>query len=195
MITPEFSISMSGRTRRSKFWCTCILIGIVSYFVGEIAESVAGIFDLLSLVVIVPLIARRAQDAGLSDSIKYGLIASEIVITLLLFVIANSNLDSLDNGIEVFLSVVGLLVLTVWLVCFIGFMSADSQPGTNKWGANPKEQGNNTEADATRMPLPAERQNVAPSPEALCPVCKGKGLNAAGYTCPVCKGSGLASSD
>ena len=89
--------------------------------------------------------------------------------------------------------------------CGGGGMGTDGQPCTSCGGAGVCRTNICSGCEGsgvTAAPIPASAPTpVPPAPAAeptpasassVCPVCGGKGVNAAGYTCPVCSGSGVA---
>ena len=74
----DFSFSMSGRTRRSTFWYTMLVLGVAYLILFWLSHIIVALFFLLFAV---PLVMRRSQDAGLSDAHKYGCIAAVAVLS------------------------------------------------------------------------------------------------------------------
>lgn len=134
--------NFNGRARRSEFWYFALarfLLGLVCYLIlaifaadafaviakGGVPSSdsfgalgiLGGLYSLIQLALIVPSLAvsvRRLHDMGKSGKM--------LLLTLLCFV-----------------PFVGFFAALVLLILFIVWYCQDSQPGENKWGANPKE--------------------------------------------------------
>lgn len=170
-----FFISFSGRMRRSVYFCSSILwslfvlavIGLVFAFNANFASKrYIEIVNIISIAIIIIL--------GIYSCIySYSLTWRRLQ-------------DTGRDGAFAFLTFIpyvgGLIVFV--MCCF------DSQPGDNQWGPNPKG------VRGLSNSYPSSPRGLAGSAHAasaaLCPICQGKGRNAAGYSCPECNGKGVA---
>lgn len=107
---------------------------------------------LYSLAMLVPSIAvtvRRFHDIGKSGWTYVWFALATIVIAgvyvvYLVSLIIGAGLSAADIDISTFMMFVTptllfFLFMLILLIWFIYYMAKDSQPGTNKWGPNPKE--------------------------------------------------------
>ncbi|MEV4539821.1 DUF805 domain-containing protein [Asanoa sp. NPDC049518] len=110
-------VGFSGRARRSEYWWF-VVFTIILNVIGKILDSV--LFD-----------------TSMSGT---GIIGGLITLALFLpgLAVAVRRLHDTDrSGWWVLLALIPLIGAIVLLV----FMAADSKPGTNRFGPNPKEQG------------------------------------------------------
>ena len=148
----------SGRARRKEYWMFILFNMIISYalqgLVFVFGEEIGVLSTLYSLVVFIPSIAvtvRRLHDTGKSGLYYAGFIALVIVILVAGVVGATSGAAHMDfqnfdigtldwfsivQGMMLYIAIIGVLSIV-----FFVFMVQDSQPGTNKYGPNPKEEG------------------------------------------------------
>ena len=148
--------TFSGRARRSEYWYFVLF----SFLAGIVASLIPVINILWPLAILIPTLAvsvRRLHDTGKSGwsmllILLPGLLyAAYIIYFIVAMLIPNvgSNLDNITPEtimamlmdsmtpllIMGVLELVNFIVLIVWIV----WMCKDSEPGTNKWGPNPKE--------------------------------------------------------
>lgn len=129
---------MKGRSRRSEFWWTQLLVFILSIFLTPIG---GGILSLLTI----PLKVRRLHDIGKSG----WWLAINILLNIFLFIVmcvalfnffVSINSDDYDYNLISFLlqySIFGLIAWIYGLIMLI-FYCMDSKPGTNAYGPSPK---------------------------------------------------------
>ena len=141
-------------------------------------------FSIVAYVIFLPfelsLIARRFQDAGYSAELKRTFMGLNIVLGFL-----GAVVDFEAEGTEWF----GLLSIGC-LVALIICGSKDSQPGSNRWGENPK--GVQLQSPPGGAGVCGASAGDAGASQ-VCPCCSGSGVNAAGYVCPHCGGTGMTS--
>jgi len=101
-----------GRSRRKEFWFFVLFNMIITYGVG-IVESIIWDFPILSTIVSLGLVVP-----GLAVSVRR------------LHDIGKSGW----NILFAIIPIVGFILLIVWY-------AKDGEPGDNKWGSNPKEEG------------------------------------------------------
>lgn len=158
--------TFTGRARRKEFWMF-VLFNIIFGLVAKLLDDVFGLsFDktgmmnggilnmLYSLFVLVPtlsLTVRRFHDIGKSGWIYFRFVLVSIIATIIWITIVVVKLVQLGVSLDpedidftmlkpaiVPTLVYGLTMLVVGVWSLI-LMVRDSQPGTNKYGPNPKE--------------------------------------------------------
>lgn len=133
-------VDFSGRARRKEYWMFYlfnVIVSLVLFFVdGLIGTKIHGvgiISSVYSLAVFLPGLAvtvRRLHDIGKSGwnylwYILFFLIGSVIGSVLLIY------LPVIGAILSIIFTVIVPIIFLVW-------MCKNSQPGDNKWGANPK---------------------------------------------------------
>lgn len=129
-----------GRSRRSEFWWTQVLVFIISLFLTPLVGFVAGILTI-------PLIVRRLHDIGRSGW-WYGVlfILKIVFVVILILDIINVCLNAehlQDYGPDVaFVMLTKYLlwigIITAYHVLLLVFFCTDSQQETNRYGESPK---------------------------------------------------------
>lgn len=131
---------MKGRSRRSEFWWTQLLVYILSILLTPIAGSI------LSLLTI-PLKVRRLHDVGRSGWWLAISIILDVFFFFFLFyiifsfIVSNSDIDSFDGSELTSLLLKYLLFLlatVIYNIIMLIFYCMDSEPGTNSYGPSPK---------------------------------------------------------
>lgn len=122
-------VDFSGRARRKEYWMFYlfnVIVSLVLFFVdGLIGTKIHGvgiISSVYSLAVFLPGLAvavRRLHDIGKSGW-NY--------LWFILFFLIGSVIGS----------ILSIIIIFIVFIIFIVWMCRDSQPGDNKWGANPK---------------------------------------------------------
>ena len=123
-----------GRAGRREFWWFALInfvIGAVLVLMNILLHSsiLAYIYYAYAAIIFVPSLAvsiRRMHDTGYNG---WGLIAA--IGFMFLFVIGVFFVRVMGF--------LGFLIIPAGLVAYLAQMSIDSEEGTNKWGANPKE--------------------------------------------------------
>lgn len=133
----------SGRARRKEYWSFALFTWLIGNLFS-LAYSLSGVhfIDTLSIIyaviILIPSLSvafRRAHDIGYSG--VYVVIG--YVITFVA-VVAGGFIIALTTARYLHLLGYGLLVLPLLVfLLYVYFFTRDSQPGENKWGANPKE--------------------------------------------------------
>ena len=108
--------NFKGRARRSEYWYFVLfnaLLNLVLFGLTFVVPEVAYLSMLVGLVLLIPglaVVVRRFHDIG-----KSGWNYAWVLLAVI--------------------PIAGLVVAILFLIWFC----RDSQPGENKWGANPKE--------------------------------------------------------
>ncbi len=133
----------SGRARRKEYW----FFVLFTWIVGNLFSLAYSIFDIpfidilsniYAILVIIPTLAvafRRVHDIGYSGNY---VVAGYVLI--LISGLAGLYLLGTEEGMffQILACALFALVLVV-IFAYFYFFTRDSQPGENKWGANPKE--------------------------------------------------------
>lgn len=154
--------TFSGRSQRMEYWMF-LLFNIIFGIVARVLDSLLGlnwtersssgvIALLFNLAMFVPSIAvtvRRFHDIGKSGwtyvwFILGGMLAVGVYFVYLIKLVLAAGLSAEDIDASVFMMFITptlVLLLALFIVggWMIYYMAKDSQPGTNKWGPNPKE--------------------------------------------------------
>lgn len=139
----------SGRARRKEYWFF-VLFNTMVFLLMSVIDALIGTYDpiteigilasIYSLGVFLPSMAVTVR--RLHDTDRNGwwillpilaVIIGVILITIIIPTVDNTG-SSATSGIII---VVGLLMLASYIMLFV-FMVLDSTPGTNNYGANPK---------------------------------------------------------
>lgn len=131
-------VDFSGRARRKEYWMFYlfnVIVSLVLFFVdGLIGTKIHGvgiISSVYSLAVFLPGLAvtvRRLHDIGKSGW--------NILLYSLFIVIC--YIGCILSIIHFVIGIVSIVLLVISLIIFLVWMCKNSQPGDNKWGANPK---------------------------------------------------------
>lgn len=137
-------VDFSGRARRKEYWMFYlfnVIVSLVLFFVdGLIGTKIHGvgiISSVYSLAVFLPGLAvavRRLHDIGKSGW---------NILWISIFTIVGAIIGSIVGAILlIYLPVIGAILSIIFTVIvpiiFLVWMCKNSQPGDNKWGANPK---------------------------------------------------------
>lgn len=115
-VVVENYANFKGRARRSEYWYFVLfnaLLNLVLFGLTFVVPEVAYLSMLVGLVLLIPglaVVVRRFHDIG-----KSGWNYAWVLLAVI--------------------PIAGLVVAILFLIWFC----RDSQPGENKWGANPKE--------------------------------------------------------
>jgi len=147
----------SGRARRSEFWywvLFTIIAGIVfgildSLFFGWESSDVEPLGSLFSLATLFPGLAvswRRLHDTGRSGWWIGGsylvVIAVSFVFGMMFVSLGLANdLGNIGFGVGLVAALLVLMGLAYWILLIV-FFCQDSHFGPNKYGPNPKDDGN-----------------------------------------------------
>lgn len=141
-------VDFSGRARRKEYWMFYLfnlivfdVLFIVDYLIGATipfdGSQIGIISSVYSLAVFLPGLAvavRRLHDIGKSGW---------NILWISLFTIVGAIIGSIVGSILwIYHPVIGAILLFIFTVIvpsiFLVWMCKNSQPGDNKWGANPK---------------------------------------------------------
>lgn len=134
---------MNGRSRRSEFWWTMLVVGIASVILSLI--PVAGpILSLLLGIATIPLAVRRMHDTGKGPTliwVFYGIYALAVLLTVIsVLVIKSATSFSAFDTAGTLAAIAGFLMVVAGIIgiVLIVFWCQDSQPFPNQWGISPK---------------------------------------------------------
>lgn len=152
--------TFSGRARRAEYWYYTLFVGIFTFGFAfldgilfannEYMVAVAPLSNLFLLATFLPTLAvtvRRFHDTGRSGWVWFSLLAVQGLVLLFgIFSAAGAvGLSGISlsepDAIGAVIASMGLsmLVVLAFSVVQLVFVCQDSQPGTNKYGPNPKE--------------------------------------------------------
>ena len=147
-------VGFSGRARRSEFWywklatfLASIVFSVVEMVLGLSSDGSGPLSLLFSLAVFLPDLAvtfRRLHDTGRSGWWIGGLYLGLIVFALvagLMFVGTMNGVGDSAVGAGVAAIILGL-GLIIYAIIMLVFLCTDSVVGPNKYGPNPKHEGN-----------------------------------------------------
>ena len=150
-------VGFSGRARRSEYWywtlatiLASIAIGIVEMIVGLGSDGSGPLSSLLSLAIFLPGLAvtfRRLHDTGRSGWWVGGFYLAIIIFAIAAIAMAGglmavgSENETALAGLGVVAIIFGLGVL-IYSIALLVFLCTDSSVGPNKYGPNPKHEGN-----------------------------------------------------
>jgi len=150
-------VGFNGRARRSEFWfwtlatiLASIAVAILEAILGLGSDGSGPISGLLSLAIFLPGLAvtfRRLHDTGRSGWWIGGFYLGMLVVGVVVGVMAISMVSATgsETGLVAGLGMVGIIALVLGLVYGIAlliFLCQDSVSGPNKYGPNPKNDGN-----------------------------------------------------
>ena len=150
-------VGFSGRARRSEFWYW-ILATIIAQFVVGIVEALLGlssdgsgpISGVLSLAIFLPGLAvtfRRLHDIGRSGwwigGFYLGAFIFAFVIGFLALGAFTAGGDEASGAAMIgVLVIILVLAALIYSIVLLVFLCTDSHVGPNKYGPNPKSEGN-----------------------------------------------------
>ena len=149
-------IGFSGRARRSEYWywvlatiLAGVVVGIIEVILGVGSESSGPLSSLLNLAIFLPGMAvgfRRLHDTGRSGwwigGFYIGLFVFAIIIGALLGASISTEVGTgLTESIGVIAIIFGIGAL-IYMIVLLVFFCSDSDVGPNKYGPNPKNEGN-----------------------------------------------------
>lgn len=160
------AVTFKGRARRSEFWYWYLFtflvstaISIVSLLIPSESVLLTVVFNIATFswniftaIAIFAVATRRLHDTGRSGwwygaNLILGFVWIVWFLVQLLGMVANiSDIDAITSteGITLILSLLGkmlipFLVSFIYGIVLLVWLCTDSHPGTNKYGANPKE--------------------------------------------------------
>lgn len=149
-------VGFGGRARRSEYWywtlatiLVSIVISIIEGLLGLSMDGSGPISGLFSLAILLPGLAvtfRRLHDTGRSGwwigGFYLGLIGFVIMVGVVFASTFSTGGESAAaTGIGVFAIIAGLFAV-IYAIALLVFLCQDSQVGPNKYGPNPKHEGN-----------------------------------------------------
>jgi len=151
-------VGFSGRARRSEFWFWVLAI-ILGVLIIAIIETILGlshggdsgpIMGLFILIILLPGLAvtfRRLHDIGRSGWWVGGYYLAWIAYFIFLTSLAASVsvVAVADTSTIAAIGIFGMVFLIgamLYLIPLLVFFCMDSQKGPNKYGPNPKNEGN-----------------------------------------------------
>ncbi|MCR4602313.1 MAG: DUF805 domain-containing protein [Prevotella sp.] len=157
---------MNGRSRRSEFWWTMLVVGIASIILSLI-PYIGYILSLLLGLCTVPLMMRRLHDTGKDHTlvwIFYGVYAVALLLSLIGGIILRnaSSFSAIDTA-DTFFTIAGVLLMISGIIgiVLIVFWVQDSQPFPNKYGPSPKYPGGQPNA-GYQQPYNGQQQYQQP---------------------------------
>lgn len=147
----------SGRARRSEYWfwylatiLVAIAIAILEALLGISSEGSGPISLIFSLLIFFPTLAaafRRLHDTGRSGWWIGGFYLGVIIFAMIIGAMAVGAVASGSGDTAVMASlgvfaIIGGLAIIIYAIALLIFLCQDSHPGPNKYGSNPKNQGN-----------------------------------------------------
>ena len=151
-------VGFSGRARRSEYWywiLATILVGIVVAIIelalGLSSEGSGPISGLLNLAVFLPGLAvsfRRLHDTGRSGWWIGGFYLAALAFIIIFVGIALSASNGTVEPNTTALASMGVIgigfviAVLVYAIVLLIFFCQDSDKGQNKYGPNPKNEGN-----------------------------------------------------
>jgi len=149
-------VGFGGRARRSEFWywklatiLASIVVGVIDTILGLGADGSGPISLLLTFAIFIPDLAvtvRRLHDTGRSGwwvgGFYLGIVGFVLALSILAFgTMAAPAGDTTAAVFGVFGIVFGLGIL-IYAITMLVFLCTDSSIGPNKYGPNPKNEGN-----------------------------------------------------
>lgn len=149
-------VGFSGRARRSEYWywtlatiLAGILVGIIELVLGLGSDTSGPLSSVLNLALFLPGLAvtfRRLHDTGRSGWWIGGLYLGLLVFGVIIGIMFGTSLgagadDSIGASMGVVAIIFGLGAL-IWAIVMLVFLCTDSETGPNKYGPNPKNEGN-----------------------------------------------------
>lgn len=148
-------VGFSGRARRSEYWYWILASTLVSMGLALIEELLgfgdSGPFSMVySLAILLPGLAvtfRRLHDTGRSGWWIIGFYLSIVIVSsvLLYSVLGTMNGVDVDTSRQALFGVFGIifgLAFVIYAFAILYFLCQDSHVGPNKYGPNPKNEGN-----------------------------------------------------
>ncbi len=187
----EFNVRFSGRIPRSVYWCTMgglfVMLVLVKLFLALLLFLLGGL-----LYIVGPSLLSVSWTPSALNFLYMGCVFIGdsffflFKIWLLLVAISATVRRVRDAGFSVH-----YLPLAPF-ICFL-----KSKPEKNEWSQTLRITTDANVADewvvpASSTPSPEPVPSLPQPPPKLCPLCRGKGKTATGFTCPQCGGSGKA---
>lgn len=144
-------LKFDGRIRRTHFGIAWLILFAISFVGGFLPDQVSWVLSLVLLWPGLAISVKRLHDIGLTGwiaAIPYGVsIVGTIAMIASIGVTTFTHIESLnqEDPAAVMAAVgpalgIGALILLVVVGFLLWFVFAPSQPGTNRFGPNPKGQ-------------------------------------------------------
>ncbi len=149
-------VGFSGRARRSEYWywvlatiLAGIVVGVIELLLGMGSDTSGPLSSILNLAIFLPGLAvafRRLHDTGRSGWWIGGFYIGVIIFAVILAASVGASLSA--GGVTSFAASMGVLTIIfglaaiIYLIALLVFLCTDSQVGPNKYGPNPKNEGN-----------------------------------------------------
>lgn len=150
-------LGFRGRARRSEFWFWVLatiligfLIGIIERVLGLGSGSSGPLSSLFKLAIFLPGLAvsfRRLHDTGRSGwwvgGFYLGMIGLFLALALMAFgtMVAPAGDTTTSSLFGIFSIILGVGII-IYFIAMLVFFCTDSDIGPNKYGPNPKNEGN-----------------------------------------------------
>ena len=148
-------VGFRGRARRSEFWywylatlIASFIIAILEMLMGLGSDGSGPLSSILTLALFLPTLSvafRRLHDTGRSGwwigGFYIAIFAGVAVFLSLAFSVGVDGSDGATAGLGLF-GIAFVIGIVVYAIAMLVFFCQDSQPGPNKYGSNPKDEGN-----------------------------------------------------
>jgi len=150
-------VGFSGRARRSEYWYWIlatfllgVVVGIFELAIGLSSDGSGPVAQILRLALFLPGLAvgfRRLHDTGRSGWWIGGFYLALFVfivlsVSMAFGAVATGGEDTTAIASLGVLVIIGLLAIVIYAIALIIFFCQDSEKGPNKYGPNPKNEGN-----------------------------------------------------
>lgn len=139
---------LNGRSRRSEYWWTALVLGVCGWFLGFI-PIVGSIITLAVSLIMIPLGVRRLHDSGHSGKWYAACMIVGFCTGAIYFYKIIPILDKYADNAEKLIRKLGEVYADPLVICsmlasfvlgiiVLVFLCQDSKPEPNKWGVSPK---------------------------------------------------------
>lgn len=149
-------VGFSGRARRSEYWywvlatiLAGIVVGVIELMLGMGSDTSGPLSSILNLAIFLPGLAvafRRLHDTGRSGWWVGGFYIGLLVFAVVFAFFIGATLSAGgDNSVAASMGVVAIIFglgAVIYLIALFVFLCTDSDVGPNKYGPNPKNEGN-----------------------------------------------------
>ena len=149
-------IGFSGRARRSEYWywvlatiLAGVVVGIIELILGVGSESSGPLSSLLNLAIFLPGMAvgfRRLHDTGRSGWWIGGFYIGLFVFAIIIGALFGASISrEVGTGLAESIGVIAIMFgigALIYMIVLLVFFCSDSDVGPNKYGPNPKNEGN-----------------------------------------------------
>lgn len=152
----------TGRSRRSEFWQSYLVICIANILLSWI-PFIGNVISLLLFLVLIPLTIRRLHDTGRSGwwcgiGIIGGIIGYAVIFLSIGMDVVTEMMNSTDpeeiaemiSGANLMPIAISGLAGAIYNIIILVFICLDSQPGPNKYGDSPKYVDERTKESTVR---------------------------------------------